>query len=78
MSDLAAYLPRFCKLKVSRLSEEEAPYKPALLLAVLEGIADGSIQDNQIVITPGLLAAFQSNCRDLSTSGGSGPTTSPY
>jgi putative restriction endonuclease len=69
MADLASYLTRFRKLKTSRLGGEEAPYKPALLLAVLEGIEDGSIQDNQIRITPELLAAFQSNCRDLSTSG---------
>ncbi|UOQ73550.1 HNH endonuclease [Hymenobacter cellulosilyticus] len=68
MPDLSHYLTRFCKLKTSKLGGEEAPYKPALLLAVLEGIEDGSIQDNQIVITPELLAAFQSNCRDLSTS----------
>ncbi|QIX61658.1 hypothetical protein HER32_10895 [Hymenobacter sp. BT18] len=69
MTDLPHYLTRFRKLKTSRLSGEEAPYKPALLLAVLEGIEEGAIQDNQIIITPELLAAFQSNCRDLSVSG---------
>ncbi|TGE20552.1 hypothetical protein E5K00_21395 [Hymenobacter aquaticus] len=68
MPDLLPYLTRFRKLKTSRLAGEEAPYKPALLLAVLEGIEDESIVDNQIVITPELLAAFQSNCRDLSSS----------
>ncbi|MBD2713673.1 HNH endonuclease [Microvirga sp. STR05] len=68
-TDLAFYLTRFRKLKVSRLGGEEAPYKPALLLAVLEGIEEGSILANQIIITPELLAAFQSNCRDLSVSG---------
>ncbi|MCC2545927.1 HNH endonuclease [Hymenobacter sp. BT175] len=69
MSDLSQYLTRIRKLKTSRLGGEEAPYKPALLLAVLEGIQEGIILDNQIVITPELLAAFQSNCRDLSVSG---------
>ncbi|PJJ48536.1 HNH endonuclease [Hymenobacter chitinivorans] len=69
MTDLPHYLTRFRKLKTSKLAGEEAPYKPALLLAVLEGLEDGSVQANQIVITPELLAAFQSNCRDLSTSG---------
>ncbi|TGE26457.1 HNH endonuclease [Hymenobacter metallicola] len=69
MPDLAHYLTRFRKLNTSRLAGEEAPYKPALLLAVLEGIEEESIQDNQIVISAELLAAFQSNCRDLSTSG---------
>lgn len=66
---LAHYLARFRKLKTSRLGGEEAPYKPALLLAMLEGIEEGLISDNQIVITPELLAGFQSNCRDLSASG---------
>ncbi|AII51769.1 HNH endonuclease [Hymenobacter sp. APR13] len=66
---LAQYLTRFRKLRTSRLAGEEAPYKPALLLAMLEGIEDGLILDNQIVITPELLAAFQSNCHDLSVSG---------
>jgi putative restriction endonuclease len=69
MVDLAQYVTRFRKLKTSRLGGEEAPYKPALLLALLEGIEDGSIQDNRIIITAELLAAFQSNCRDLSVSG---------
>ncbi|MCB2380056.1 HNH endonuclease [Hymenobacter sp. BT635] len=69
MADLSSYLTRFRKLKTSRLGGEEAPYKPALLLAVLEGIESGTIEGNQIIITPELLAAFQSNCRDLSTSG---------
>ena len=63
------YLTRFRKLRVSKRAGEEAPYKPALLLAVLEGIEEGTIRDNRVVITPELLAAFQSNCRDLSTSG---------
>ncbi|MCA8832378.1 HNH endonuclease [Hymenobacter pini] len=68
-SPLAQYLTRFRKLRTSRLAGKEAPYKPALLLAVLEGIEQGSILDNHISITPELLAAFQSNCRDLSVSG---------
>ncbi|MDF7812774.1 HNH endonuclease [Hymenobacter sp. YC55] len=69
MTDLTQYLVRFRKLKTSRLGGEEAPYKPALLLAVLEGVENGTISDNRIVITAELLAAFQSNCRDLSVSG---------
>ncbi|MCC3156297.1 HNH endonuclease [Hymenobacter sp. 15J16-1T3B] len=63
------YLHRFTHLRVARSRQHgEAPYKPALLLAVLDGIEDGSIQDNRIYITPELLAAFRSLCRDLSTS----------
>ena len=68
---LATYLRRFQKLRVatSRL-HGEAPYKPALLLAVLEGIAEGSIQHNRIEITPELIAAFKALCTDLSASAG--------
>ncbi|MBX0292601.1 HNH endonuclease [Hymenobacter sp. HSC-4F20] len=64
-----SYLHRFTHLRVARSRQHgEAPYKPALLLAVLDGIEDGSIQDNRIYITPELLAAFRSLCHDLSTS----------
>ncbi|UYZ58169.1 HNH endonuclease [Hymenobacter latericus] len=64
-----SYLHRFTHLRVARSRQHgEAPYKPALLLAVLDGIEDGSIQDNRVYITPELLAAFRSICRDLSTS----------
>ncbi|GAB2962132.1 HNH endonuclease [Hymenobacter coalescens] len=64
-----SYLHRFTHLRVATSRQHgEAPYKPALLLAVLDGIEDGSIQDNRIYITPELLAAFRSLCRDLSTS----------
>ncbi|MBF9222602.1 hypothetical protein [Hymenobacter ruricola] len=65
---LAAYLRRFQKLRVARTARHgEAPYKPALPLAVLDGIADGSIRDNRIEITPELIAAFTAICTDLST-----------
>jgi putative restriction endonuclease len=66
---LATYLRRFQKLRVATSRQHgEAPYKPALLLAVLEGIADGSILDNRIEITPELIAAFKAICTDLGTS----------
>lgn len=62
-----SYLQRFTHLRVARSRQHgEAPYKPALLLAVLDGIEDGSIQDNRIYITPELLAAFRRLCRDSS------------
>jgi len=44
----------------------ESPYKPALLLAVSEGIEDGLIQNNHIEITPELIAAFKAYCQLLS------------
>lgn len=66
---LASYLRRFQKLRVATSHQHgEAPYKPALLLAVLEGIADGSIVHNRVAITPELIAAFQAICADLGTS----------
>lgn len=66
---LPSYVHRFQKLRVATSRQHgEAPYKPALLLAVLEGIADGSIADNRIEITPELIAAFKTICTDLSTS----------
>lgn len=66
---LTDYLRRFRKLRVATSRQHgEAPYKPALLLAVLEGIADGSIPDNRIEITPELIAAFKAICAGLSAS----------
>ena len=66
---LPTYLRRFQKLRVASSRQHgEAPYKPALLLAVLEGIADGTIQGNRIEITPELIAAFKAICADLGTS----------
>lgn len=66
---LPDYLRRFRQLRVARSrAHGEAPYKPALLLAVLDGIAEGSIRDNRIEITPELIAAFTANCANLGTS----------
>jgi len=64
-----SYSQRFQKLRVaSSRRHGEAPYKPALLLAVLDGIAAGSIQDNHVEITPELIAAFTAICTDLGSS----------
>jgi putative restriction endonuclease len=66
---LDTYLRRFQQLRVARSTRHgEAPYKPALLLAVLDGIAAGDIQDNRIAITPELIAAFTAICTDLGSS----------
>ena len=42
------------------------PYKPALLLAVLEGVEEQTIRNNQIEITPELITAFKAYCQLLS------------
>lgn len=70
MTDLKRYTDKLTRLKVASCTvggmKLEAPYKPALLLAVLEGVEDGSIYGNQIRITPELIAAFKAYCRLLS------------
>jgi putative restriction endonuclease len=64
------YLYKLTHLRVAKTSAKgEAPYKPALLLAVIEGIEEGTITDNQIRITPELIAAFKSICTLLSPFG---------
>ena len=70
MSSLSAYVGRLTRLQVAARTLEgvrvEAPYKPALLLAVLEGVEEGAIRDNRIAITPELIAAFKAYCQLLS------------
>ena len=59
-------LHRFQHLRVSRTARHGEPScKPALLLAVPDGIAGGSIRHNRTEITPELTAAFPATCTDL-------------
>lgn len=55
--DLSYYGRKFAKLNVSR-SAGVAPNKPILLLSAIELIAQGQLQQNQIVLSPELIAAF--------------------
>ncbi|WP_151087412.1 HNH endonuclease [Hymenobacter baengnokdamensis] len=70
MDYLSSYRKRLVKLRVDSEKVDgvkvESPYKPALLLAVLEGVEGGLIQDNRIAITPELIAAFKAYCQLLS------------
>lgn len=70
MHNLTYYLSKLTRLRVDTAYQEgmklESPYKPALLLAVLEGIEEGLIQGNRITITPELIAAFKAYCQLLS------------
>lgn len=59
MHMLLRYLEDFQRLKPNVSNGISKPYKPALLLAVLEGVEDGSIQNNRIYITPELIVAFR-------------------
>jgi putative restriction endonuclease len=80
MSYLLTYIARLTKLRVDARTVDgvqlESPYKPALLLAVLEGVEEQTIQDNHIAITPELITAFKAYCHLLSP----GPeyATSPF
>ncbi|RZJ86856.1 MAG: hypothetical protein EOO60_12930, partial [Hymenobacter sp.] len=70
MDYLPHYLGRLTKLRVDARTLQgirvESPYKPALLLAVLEGVEEQAIQANCIAITPELIAAFKAYCQMLS------------
>jgi len=70
MNYLPAYLTRLTKLRVDARTvggvRLESPYKPALLLAVLEGVEEQTIRDNRIEITPELITAFKAYCQLLS------------
>lgn len=55
--DLSYYCRKFAKLNVSR-SAGVAPHKPILLLSAIELVARGDIRQNQIVLSPELIAAF--------------------
>jgi putative restriction endonuclease len=70
MNYLPTYLARLTKLRVDARTvggvRLESPYKPALLLAVLEGVEEQTIRDNRIEITPELITAFKAYCQLLS------------
>lgn len=58
------YIGYFKVLRPNSSGGYQKPYKPALLLAVIEGIETGAIQNNKIYITPELIASFR-NYREL-------------
>ena len=55
--DLRLYSKIFSRLRVSR-SWGTAPHKPILLLAVIELIGQGTLRQNQVYLSPELIAAF--------------------
>ncbi len=54
---LQKYLQKFKKLRVDK-AHGEAPHKPLLLLAVIELIEQGQIQENKIFLSPDLAESF--------------------
>lgn len=65
---LATYARRFTRLKAARRDGEAAPYKPALLLAVIAGIEEGWLTNNRITFSPELIATFRAACDALNAS----------
>jgi putative restriction endonuclease len=53
------YLEDFQRLNTNAPNGKSRPYKPALLLAVIEGIESGSVQNRRVYITPELIASFR-------------------
>lgn len=56
--ELNYYLKKFTKLNVNKKNGVSAPHKPILLLAVIELIEQKKIQNNQIYLSPELIATF--------------------
>lgn len=56
--DLGYYVKKFSKLRVDRAHGTVAPHKPILLLSVIELFQQGSIQQNQIFLSPELISTF--------------------
>ncbi len=66
MEALEKYLGRFADLhRNARAGMGYAPHKPVLLLAVLDEVERGGIQDNLVVINPELVASFRAYWRAL-------------
>jgi putative restriction endonuclease len=66
--DLNYYCECFTKLNVSSTKKKgEAPYKPILILSVLDLITQGTIITNQILVSDELIGAFKKYWNILST-----------
>ena len=68
---LLRYIEDFQRLNTSSPNGKSRPYKPALLLAVLDGIESGLIQNRRVHITAELIAMFRKNLMTLGA-------TTPY
>lgn len=56
--DLGFYVKKFAGLRVYRAQGNAAPHKPILLLSVIELFQQGTIQQNQICLSPELISTF--------------------
>ncbi|EIJ44025.1 putative restriction endonuclease [Beggiatoa alba B18LD] len=63
--DLKNYLQKFTHLGIDKSKRKtmggDAPHKPLLLLSIIELINKGQIQQNQITLSPELIATFKEN-----------------
>lgn len=56
---ISEYIDRLYRLRRDSPGGYERPHKPILLLAVIDGIASGTITDNRIVLTDELIDRFK-------------------
>lgn len=60
MNSIEKYLHEFVSLKTATIAGHQAPHKPILLLAIMELIGEGKIEENHIVLTEELVSCFNS------------------
>ena len=66
---LLRYIEDFQQLRINSLNGKSRPYKPALLLAVMDGIELGTVQNRRVYIRAELIASFRKNLVALGTIG---------
>jgi len=72
---LLRYIEDFGRLNTNSANGKSRPYKPALLLAVLDGIESGLVQNRRVYITAELIATFREK---LATLGATTPYQARY
>jgi putative restriction endonuclease len=76
--DLKDYCQLFSKIKVNKSKQGEAPYKPILLLSVIELIVQGRITDNKIYISDELINTFDKYWKRLNPDSFKGGLALPF
>lgn len=77
--DLKDYCHLFSKIKVNKSNRgEDAPYKPILLLSVIELIVQGRITDNKIYISDELINTFDKYWKRLNPDSFKGGLALPF
>jgi len=75
---LAEQLARLYDLRRDLASGYEKPYKPALLVALIDLIARGDIRDNRILLTPGLNKRYREVVHAVGRAGDRGGIEQPF